>query len=89
MRAAKNVTLHWVPGHIDVEGNEKAHELARKGAFIPLVGPEQFRGLGDASIKEELKRMTETKRDGLWRDTEGLRQAKELLGVWNFKRFRE
>lgn len=27
-----NVTLHWVPGHIGVEGNEKSDELERKGA---------------------------------------------------------
>lgn len=40
-----------------------------------------FCGLGDAVFKNELKRIIETKRDRLWMETEGLRQAiKELLG---------
>lgn len=30
------VTLHKVPGHIGVQGNVKADELARKGASSPL-----------------------------------------------------
>lgn len=36
------VTLHKVPGHIGVQGNVKADELARKGAstFPPMVVPE-------------------------------------------------
>lgn len=42
------VTLHWVPGHIGVEVNEKIDELGRKGALTPLVVPEHFRGLGEA-----------------------------------------
>jgi hypothetical protein len=24
--------IHWVPGHVEVEGNEKADQLAKKGA---------------------------------------------------------
>lgn len=30
-----NVSLHWAPGHIGVERNEKIDELARKGASTP------------------------------------------------------
>lgn len=32
------MTLHWVPGHVGVEGTEKAEEFARKGASTLLVG---------------------------------------------------
>lgn len=49
------MTLHWVPGHVGVEGTEKAEEFARKGASTLLVGTELFCGLGDAMFKEELK----------------------------------
>lgn len=49
------MTLHWVPGHVGVEGTEKAEDLARKGASTLLVGIELFCGLGGAFFKEELK----------------------------------
>lgn len=52
-------------GQIVVEGNEKTYELVMKTSLTPLVGLEPFCGLGDAIFKEELKRMTATKRDRL------------------------
>ncbi len=36
------LTLLWVPGHQDIDGNEKADELARKGSKTHFVGPEPF-----------------------------------------------
>lgn len=42
--------------HIGVEGNEKADELARKGASTLPVRPEPICGLGDDFFKEKLKR---------------------------------
>jgi len=38
------VPLLWVPGHVEVEGNEQADTLARKGTSTPLIGPEPFLG---------------------------------------------
>lgn len=58
---------NWVSGHIAVERNEKADELARKGAAPPLVGPESFCGLGFAFFQERTTNVF--KRDGLLRDT--------------------
>ncbi len=42
MRLAERnlVSLIWVPGHTDVQGNEIADELARKGSATSFVGPE-------------------------------------------------
>ncbi|XP_055844735.1 uncharacterized protein LOC129911088 [Episyrphus balteatus] len=37
------VTLHWVPGHVGVQGNEEVDSLAKTGANSPLMGPEPIR----------------------------------------------
>lgn len=36
------VTLHWVPGHIGIEGDEKAYKFEWKRARTLLVGREPF-----------------------------------------------
>ena len=33
---ADAVTLSWVPGYVDIEGNEMVDELARKGSALHL-----------------------------------------------------
>ncbi|KAJ8962674.1 hypothetical protein NQ318_001069 [Aromia moschata] len=40
-----SITLQWVRGHQVHEGNEKAEFLAKKGAEVPLIGPEPTCGL--------------------------------------------
>lgn len=70
-----------------MEGNEEADKLARKGAEAPFWGPEPFCGVGIHKIREELKKEEEAKRSKHWRDCPGLRQAKELLGNYNRKRY--
>ena len=49
-----NLTLIWVPGHEEIDGNEKADELARKGSETRFIGPEPFCGYGLSNFKLKL-----------------------------------
>lgn len=59
--------------HFGVEGNEQVDRLVRKGSMtsLPLLGLEPYCGLRDAIFKEKLIREVETRRDRVWRETEG------------------
>jgi ribonuclease HI len=38
------IQLVWVPGHMGMNGNEVADQLARQGSSHPLIGPARARG---------------------------------------------
>ena len=40
LNQGNNVTIRWVPGHVDVPGNERADELAKLGSTAPFIGAE-------------------------------------------------
>ena len=42
--SVNSLRLYWVPGHVEIEGNEKADELARKSSAAP--GGESLNLLG-------------------------------------------
>ena len=54
---AKEVTLQWIPGHCDIEGNEKADTLAKSGAesmqFENLVTHEEKKTAIRASVRNQ------------------------------------
>lgn len=72
----QETNLIWVPGHNNIEGNEKADEMAKKAAETPIAGPEPMVPLtkqaGNVLItkaiwKEALER---------WKSRKDCRQAK-------------
>jgi hypothetical protein len=51
----KRIQLVWVPGHVGIEGNEIADQLARQGSSPPLTGHEPALGIS-AKVARELIR---------------------------------
>ena len=48
------VSIHWIPGHEGVPGNERADELARQGSSERPIGPEPFVPLPSSYITKEI-----------------------------------
>ncbi|KAJ8944356.1 hypothetical protein NQ318_011488 [Aromia moschata] len=50
-----SITLKWMRGHQGHERNERANFLAKKGAEVPLIGPEPTCGLAYRTSRRAIK----------------------------------
>jgi hypothetical protein len=55
----------WVPGHVEVNGNEIADHLARQGPSYPLTGPEHALDIS-AKVAREMIRTWMSRKPEYW-----------------------
>jgi hypothetical protein len=73
------IQLVWVPGHMGIDGNEIADQLARQGSSHPLKGPEPAFGTSAKVAREVIRDWTSRKHKEHWQSIHGQRQAKGFL----------
>jgi hypothetical protein len=68
-----------VLGHVEIDGNEIANELARQGSSHPLIGP--VLGISAKVARGMIRDWTSRKREEKWQSIHGQRQTKGFLKV--------
>jgi hypothetical protein len=68
-----------VSGHIRIDGNEMADEVARQGSSHPLIGPEPALGISAKVAKEVIRDWTNRKHKEYWQSIRGQTHAKGFL----------
>lgn len=62
-----SLEIMWVPGHSDIVGNDKADELAKKGAELRPIGPEPILPICNALTSNRLKEAANEFHTERWR----------------------
>ena len=73
------VQLIWVLGHMGIDGNEMADQLARQGSSHPFIGPYPALGISAKIAREVIRGWTNRKHIEYWQSIYGQRQAKGFL----------
>ncbi|GAB0090086.1 Odorant receptor [Sergentomyia squamirostris] len=80
------VTLIWVPGHTNIEGNNICDSLAKEAARTPFTGLLPIGSLTKNQVREMLKTKADSEFRRLWLRKDGLRKAKMFIapdGKWS------
>jgi ribonuclease HI len=73
------VQLIQVPGHMGIDGNEIAHQLAREDSSCPLIGPKSALGISAKVVRGVIRDWTSRKQEEHWHSTCTQRSAKGFL----------
>ena len=74
-----NIKLQWVPAHCGIIGNEKADEIAKRGATKTFFGPEPFAGISRTTVKNHLKTLLREDHCKYWCLRNGLNHSKKFI----------
>lgn len=75
------VTLKWVPGHIGVEGNEAANELARLASSTMVTGPEPVIPVSLSTLQSFITQWKRKTFEYYWKNVDTARQAKNCITI--------
>lgn len=78
---AKNnqVAIVWIPGHSNMEGNERADSLAKEGANKAFLGPEPAIGISSNTAKLAINAWAESEGRRYWHQTPELAHSKKFI----------
>lgn len=76
---SNKVNLLWVPGHSNVEGNEKADNLARMGSKTPFYGPNPTLGLTYTTQRSIIRDFYKTEHKKLWKSLATCKHSKTII----------
>lgn len=81
-----NITLVWVPGHRDIEGNCVADELAREGTKMELYSHNQAIPMPIATCKLHIDRQTLSAANARWEQMATCSISRQTWPEWNLNR---
>ena len=76
---SNKVNLIWVPGHSNVEGNERADELARIGSEISFCGPKPTLGLTYSTQRRLIRDFYNNLHKRLWQSLTNCKHSKAII----------
>ena len=79
--ANNRVTLHWIPGHSNFQGNERADGLARMASDSVVSGPEPFLPVTSCRIKTAIRDWCRARHCKRWRASTKSRGTKLWLST--------
>lgn len=82
---SNRVNLLWVPAHSNVEGNEKADNLARIGSKTPVNGPEPTIGITYSTQRSLIRDFYVTQHQKLWKSLTNCKHSRTIIDGPNIR----